>query len=169
MAVVSSIASSKTSKIFHLIWLDASVNDFDHNYQVQQHLRTLINRLRTFESVDVYEQYIQSLSKEDRIFLITNGQLGRQIVSHINQLQQISSIYVYCMNKNFNDEWAKQYSNIKCVTVELNERFNQIQWNLKQEKHKKVNESISINIYDSNEEKSFTVQESLVNLYVQNY
>ncbi|CAF0977971.1 unnamed protein product [Rotaria sp. Silwood1] len=111
MAVVSSIASSKTSKIFHLIWLDASVNDFDHNYQVQQHLRTLINRLRTFESVDVYEQYIQSLSKEDRIFLITNGQLGRQIVSHINQLQQISSIYVYCMNKNFNDEWAKQYSN----------------------------------------------------------
>jgi hypothetical protein len=95
-----------------LIWLDTSVNESQENIQAQKELRTLINHLITFENDQQCLQHIESVSKDDRIILIVSGRLGQIIVPKIVKYRQIVSIYVYCMNKEVNEKWAKQFKKV---------------------------------------------------------
>ena len=85
------------------------MNSSEENIQAQQHLRTLINQLTTFDNDVVCEKYIHSLEKDDRIILIVSGQLGQELVPRIHHLPQISLIYVYCIDKKHNEQWAKRF------------------------------------------------------------
>ncbi len=95
-----------------LIWLDASVNESQENIEAQKQLRTSINHLITFEDDQRCLQYIQSVSKDDRIILIVSGRLGQIIVPKIVKYRHIASIYVYCMNKKANEQWAKNFNKV---------------------------------------------------------
>ncbi|CAF1539434.1 unnamed protein product, partial [Rotaria sordida] len=99
-------------EIFSLIWLDASVNTSKENIKAQSDLRAIINYLKTFDNVVKCEKYIRKCDESDRIMLIVSGGLGREIVPRIYKFRQVSSIYVYCMNKKKNKEWAGQYPKI---------------------------------------------------------
>ena len=85
------------------------MNNSQENIQAQQQLRTSINHLLTFEDDQQCLQYIQSLPKDDRIVLIVSGRLGQIIVPQIVHLRQIISIYVYCMDKKANEQWAQHF------------------------------------------------------------
>jgi hypothetical protein len=95
-----------------LIWLDASVNESQENIQAQKQLRSSINHLMTFEDDQQCLKYIQSVPKDDRIILIVSGRLGQIIVPKIVKYRQISSIYVYCMDKIANEKWANQFKKV---------------------------------------------------------
>ncbi|CAF4419787.1 unnamed protein product, partial [Adineta steineri] len=56
---------------YSLIWLDASVNSKD-NIETQAMLRSFINCLQIFENLDQCEQYIQSVSSDDRIVFVVS-------------------------------------------------------------------------------------------------
>ncbi len=112
MASTSSIQQKQNLETYFLIWLDAAVNSSKENVEAQQQLRTSINHLTTFDDGNECEEYIRSVPKEDRIVLIVSGQLGQKIVPHIHQLRQISSIYVYCMDKKKNKQWAQDFSKV---------------------------------------------------------
>ena len=92
-----------------LIWLDASANDSTENVEAQKQIRTSINHLLTFEDDQQCLKYIKKTSKDDRIVLIVSGRLGQIIVPKIVQYRQITSIYIYCMNKQLNQQWAQNY------------------------------------------------------------
>jgi hypothetical protein len=96
-----------------LIWLDSLVNTSEENLDGQKLIRSSIDHLKTFENVNKCEEYIRSISQDERIILIVSGRLGRQITPRIHQLRQVSSIYVYCLDKSANEEWAKQYKKVK--------------------------------------------------------
>jgi hypothetical protein len=96
----------------YLIWLDAFANQTKENLEIQQQFRSIIHHLEIFESVHDCEQYIQQTPKNDRFFLIVSGRLGQEIVPRIHHYRQILSIYVYCMNKKLNEEWAKHFSKV---------------------------------------------------------
>ena len=100
-----------------LIWLDASVNNSQENLQAQKQLRSLINHLVTFENDQQCFQYIQSIPNDDRVVLIVSGRLGQIIVPHVFQFRQVTSIYVYCLNKKENEKWAQHY--IKVISNQL--------------------------------------------------
>ena len=69
--------------------------------------------MRTFDNIPQCQQIIETITEDENQFiLIVSGQLGRQIVPNIHKLQQISSIFVYCGNKQLNEEWARQYSKV---------------------------------------------------------
>ncbi|CAF4449693.1 unnamed protein product, partial [Adineta steineri] len=108
------------------VWLDASVNTGQENINVQQQLRTLIHQLKTFDNTRDCLEYIRHISKTDRIILIVSGRLGQEIVPRIHRLRQVSIIYVYCMDKEKNSKWARKYSKIKNVIVNLDELVVQI-------------------------------------------
>ena len=72
-------------------------------------LRGLINHLKTFDDQNECLQRILSLSLEDR---------------------QVSSIYVYCMNKKANEQWAKDFIKIKNVIVQLKDLIHIIKQNI---------------------------------------
>jgi len=97
---------------YSLIWLDASVNKSRDNIEAQKQLRISINHLLTFEDDQECLQYIDSIPKNDRIILIVSGRLGQIIVPKIVKYRQIASVYVYCMNKKANEEWAKQFNKV---------------------------------------------------------
>jgi plasmid stabilization system protein ParE len=109
----SSQSKDDNLETFSLIWLDAKVNKTRDNRRAQQKLRHIINHIKIFKDQQQCEQYILLLSPQDRVVLIVSGQCGRQLVPQIHQLRQISSIYVYCMDKEGNEQWAKDYTKVE--------------------------------------------------------
>ncbi|CAF4124585.1 unnamed protein product [Adineta steineri] len=137
----------KYLEIFSLIWLDANVYVKDtRNSEVK--LRSIINHIKKFKDIKQCQQYIEQTSQKDRLILIVSGRLGQKIVPHIHQLQQVISIYVYCMNRKSNEQWAHKFAKIKSVVVNLGELVTQITTNHKIQK--KVEEPLSINIFTTN-------------------
>jgi len=100
------------SEKFSLYWLDAEVNGSDDNKKAQEQLRSINNHLKTFDDLFKCQETIQSLHEQDRVILIVSGRLGRQILPQIHQFPQLSSIYVYCMDKQSNEEWARQFPKV---------------------------------------------------------
>jgi hypothetical protein len=98
-------------EIFCIIWLDDNTQTSD-NRDTEQHLRSIINRLKRFKDVEQCENYINQRSLEDRLILIVSGRLGRKIVPTIHTVRQVISIYVYCMDEAGNKEWSKKYTKV---------------------------------------------------------
>lgn len=109
MAAVLSENTQKNLETYFLLWLDETVNNSEENVQAQRQLRSSINQLTSFDNDNACEMYVHSVAKEDRIVLIVSGRLGREFVPRIHHLPQISLIYVYCMEKTCNEQWAKPF------------------------------------------------------------
>ncbi|CAF4070766.1 unnamed protein product, partial [Rotaria sp. Silwood1] len=78
MASTSTI-SNTNAKILIAVWLDANVNINEDNRNAQIQLRSFINRLKTFESINECEKYIRSASPQEQHLLIVSGRLGREL------------------------------------------------------------------------------------------
>ncbi|CAF3611522.1 unnamed protein product [Rotaria sp. Silwood1] len=137
-------------EIFSLIWLDSNVNGSDIR-NTEQQLRTIINYVKKFQDVEQCERYIVEQSENDRLVVIVSGRLGRIIVPSIHALRQVVSIYVYCMDKKGNKEWADKFSKVKAVASELTELVTQIKEDHKVQKQ--AEEPFSINIFNKNRGK----------------
>jgi hypothetical protein len=116
-ALLKTKQQNENLETYCLIWLDASVNDSQENIQAQKQLRTSINHLITFEDEQLCFEYILSVPKDDRIIFIVSGRLGQILVPKIVQFRQIASIYVYCMNKEANEQWAKHFHKVEILFV----------------------------------------------------
>jgi hypothetical protein len=97
---------------FALLWLDAAVNTSEENREAQQRLRSTINHVTTFEDPNLCQQHIRSVYLQDRLVLIVSGRLGQEVVPRIHQVRQLSAIYVYCMDKQRNEKWAKNFTKV---------------------------------------------------------
>jgi len=106
-----SLQEDKNFETYLLVWLDASINS-EENLAAQEKLRLSINYLQSFDQLCECEIYIQSVPSEDRIVLIVSGDFGRQLIPKIHDLQQVFSIYIYCGNKEFHQQWSEQYDKV---------------------------------------------------------
>jgi hypothetical protein len=97
---------------FALLWLDAQVDINEENRKAQKQLRNIINYLKTFDDENDCQQYILSVSPQDRVVFIVSGRLGQIIVPQVHHLRQIISIYVYCRNKQANELWSKNFTKV---------------------------------------------------------
>ncbi|CAF1113659.1 unnamed protein product [Adineta steineri] len=137
----------KSLEIFSLIWLDANV-DVKGTRETEVKLRSIINHIKKFQDVKQCQHYIEQTSQKDRLVIIVSGRLGQEIVPYIHQLRQVISIYVYCMDKKNNEQWALKFTKVKSVVVDLDELVCQITADHKIQK--KVEEPLSINIFTTN-------------------
>ncbi|CAF1197861.1 unnamed protein product [Rotaria sordida] len=92
-------------EIFCLVWLDAGSSIKD-GHDTEQQLRSIINHLKKFQDVKQCQKYIEERSQKERVVMVVSGQLGREIVPSIHNLRQVISIYVYCLDKKRNEQWA---------------------------------------------------------------
>ena len=97
-------------EMFCLIWLDANPSE---GRDTEQKLRALINHLKKFQDVKRCQEYIEQRTQHDRLVLIVSGQLGREIVPNIHKLRQVISIFVYCMNRQANEQWSSKFAKVK--------------------------------------------------------
>ena len=143
--------SNDNLETFSIFWLDEQVNKTEENRNTQLILREIINHLKTFDDQDECHQRILSLSTQDRLVLIVSGRCSRQLVPQIHHLRQVSSIYVYCMDKKPNELWAKDFIKIKSVIVQLKDLLYVIKQD--QKSRVKIEEPLSINIFNVNNKK----------------
>ncbi|CAF1053394.1 unnamed protein product [Adineta ricciae] len=132
-------------ELLTLIWLDYLADATQENREVQARLRTKINYLRTFDNCQDCEHYIRNVidDKQEKIVLIVSGRLGPDMTQRVHDLKQVVSIYVYCLNKEANEQWAKKYKKIRSVIVRLADLLYEIDRDQKSEEQK-LNESIEI-------------------------
>ena len=64
---------------------------------------------------DRCKTFIHDECANRRVFLITSGSLGRNIVPTIHNLPQLYCVYVYCADVPFNQEWACKFSKVRVV------------------------------------------------------
>jgi hypothetical protein len=98
-------------EMFSLIWLDANVH-VGRNQDMEQRMRLIINHVKKFQDGDECKQYIEQRSKHDRLVLIVNRELARQVVPSIHQLRQVSAIYVSSTDKQSDEEWAHEFAKV---------------------------------------------------------
>ena len=135
---------------YSLLWLDSSPSSSQESIAAEQHLRTVINYLKIFKQSHECEEYIHSLAKTDRVILIVSGRLGQEIVPRIHECRQVTSIYVYCMNKKKNEQWVKPFKKVKRIITHLNKLVNIIRDDQIERQRNKINETILINPIYSN-------------------
>lgn len=106
------VLTGKNSSVPFLVWCDQSVNDSSENKEAQQKLFDIFdNKFKPFLSEDQCRKFINE--SEDYCFvIIVSGQMGRDLVPKIHTSDRIKSIYVYCMNKEANEKWSKNYGKV---------------------------------------------------------
>ncbi|CAF1111946.1 unnamed protein product [Adineta ricciae] len=110
---------------FACLWLDQNINLTKDNRDTQQALRQIINHLRLFDNTDECEQYMKEIVHE-KVILIVSGSLGRQIVPRLHDLPQFAACYVFCQDKEANEQWANKYHKVNGVFVERAKLIAQI-------------------------------------------
>ncbi|CAF2854964.1 unnamed protein product [Rotaria sp. Silwood2] len=108
---------------YSIFWLDALVHN-EENKGAQKQLRSIINQLRTFVDPEEFMDRVRYIRQGDLTILIVSGKLGRTIVPEMQKLQQISSIYVYCFDKEANEQSSRPYSKVR--TYSYLKRFHWI-------------------------------------------
>ncbi|CAF1410716.1 unnamed protein product [Adineta ricciae] len=132
-------------ELFSLVWLDSNPHE---TRQTEQKLRSIINRLKRFRQVDQCRQYIEEMNSKERVVLIVNGRLGKELVPSVHRHRQIISIYVFCMDKESNRQWAAKFSKVKNVSTNIDQLIGEIKRNHKIEK--KVEEHLEMNFFSTN-------------------
>jgi tetratricopeptide (TPR) repeat protein len=108
-----------------VVWCDQSIgsntNSNDDTNTLLQ-LARIVNKKRqlihTFTEIDPCREFIKHVNN---ICLIISGSFGKKLVPLVHDLIQIHSIYVFCMDKQKHDEWARQYPKICGVFTNINE------------------------------------------------
>ncbi|CAF5088812.1 unnamed protein product, partial [Rotaria sp. Silwood1] len=77
--------------------------------------------------------------------MVVSGRLGQAIVPSIHKIRQIISIYVYCIDKERNKQWAVNFPKVKAAVVQLDELVSRIKDDYKIQKI--VEEPLSINTF----------------------
>ena len=103
-----------------LIWLDANINDnnADNRNTITQ-LRQVINTIETFEDSENCIQFLEEIPDE-KVCMIISGSLGRDIVPRIHHMSQVDSVFIFCSNKQYHEQWAKDWSKIKGIFSDIN-------------------------------------------------
>lgn len=112
--MASSFERERNLEIFSLLWVDSS-NDSKENHRVEKKFRSIINHFIRFETVQSCRDYLSKTSSNDRLILITSGRFGSELVPLIDKSRQILSIYIYCFDKQTNEQWSRQYSKVKTL------------------------------------------------------
>ena len=92
---------------FYLVWLDGNINENDDDCRNSiDRLKQVVNTVNTFVDVDECIDFISEIP-EETAFMITSGVLTQTAVSVIDNMTQISGIYIFGGHEASYEEWPK--------------------------------------------------------------
>ncbi|CAF4460054.1 unnamed protein product, partial [Rotaria socialis] len=138
-------SSNDSLETYSIFWLDASVNN-EENITAQKKLRSIVNQLRTFVDPKEFLDRVHFIQQGDLTILIVSGQMGRIVVPEMQKLAQVSSIYVYCFDKEANLQWSQPYKKVKTVCTKLDELIDIIR--VDQKNRGRNEEALAMDILD---------------------
>ncbi|CAF1089302.1 unnamed protein product [Adineta ricciae] len=116
-----------------MIWLD---NHIDHNNADCQltiaQLEHITDNVTTFTDNDECVEYILNCN-DHQVYLIVSGALGQYLVRCIHDIPLLHSIFIFCQNKSYHEQWAKHWNKIKDVFTDITSLCQAIQNTLPQD------------------------------------
>jgi tetratricopeptide (TPR) repeat protein len=123
---IPKVKEQKSMEDLILIWLDPNINQIKENDSKRKmNLREIINCLEMFNDIDQCLRYIKNI-KQEKIFLILSGLLGKTIINELNDCSQILSIYIYGSDERQYKIWSKTYSKMLGIYPNEYELITQI-------------------------------------------
>ena len=102
-----------------LIWLDSNIDDNSTDCQnTISQLRRTVNTINTFTDGEQCIYFLQNMDNEN-VCMIISGALGQDIVPRVHTMSQVDSIFIFCGNKKYHEQWAKDWPKIKGVFTEI--------------------------------------------------
>ncbi len=88
---------------FHLVWLNGNIDEVNNNdcRNSITKLRQIVNTVNTF--IDFITDH-----KEEKALMVIFGEISQTILPIVQDIVQISSIYIFCKNKVQYEKWAQQ-------------------------------------------------------------
>jgi tetratricopeptide (TPR) repeat protein len=102
-----------------LIWLDKNTNEnsaYIRNIVTQ--LRRVVNTINTFVDIEECIPFLESMDNE-KVCMVISGSLGEHFVPRVHAMPQVDSIFIFCSNKIYHEQWAKEWPKIKGVFTDI--------------------------------------------------
>jgi Tfp pilus assembly protein PilF len=104
---------------FLLIWLDANFDESKEDFKKSiENLRRIVTSITTFTDTQECIDFLSAI-KEQKVFMIISGSLGRTILPEIQDWPQLESVYVFCGDQSFHEQWARKISKVKGVHTKI--------------------------------------------------
>jgi tetratricopeptide (TPR) repeat protein len=81
-------------------------------------LRQVVNTVNTFVDVDECIDFIDGI-REEKTFVISSGALGQTTVPIVHDKPQVNIIYIFCGNKAYHENWAKEWPKVAGVYTDI--------------------------------------------------
>ncbi|CAM4850262.1 unnamed protein product [Rotaria magnacalcarata] len=143
--LMTQTSGNDSLETYSIFWLDASAHN-EENIKAQKKLRSIVNQLRTFVDPEEFLDGVRLIQQGDLTILIVSGQMGRIVVPEMQKLAQVSSIYVYCFDKEANLQWSQPYKKVKAVCTKLDELIDIIR--VDQKNRGRNEEALAMDILD---------------------
>ncbi|CAF1117874.1 unnamed protein product [Adineta steineri] len=102
-----------------LIWLDNNIDENNDDCQnTITQLRQAVNDINTFSDVDQCFEFIETIV-DKKACIIISGSLGQHFVRFVHNMSQVDSIFLLCENQKYHEQWAKNWSKIKGIFVDI--------------------------------------------------
>ncbi|CAF0903839.1 unnamed protein product [Adineta steineri] len=102
-----------------LIWLDSNIDESNNDCQnTITKLRRAVNDINTYTNGDQCLEFIQTIV-DKKVCMIISGSLGQHIVPRVHNMSQVDSIFIFCGNKKYHEQWAKDWPKIKGVFTDI--------------------------------------------------
>ena len=102
-----------------LIWVDSNMDENSEDCQnTITRLRQVMNTINTFTDGQECIEFLQEI-KDDKVCMIISGSLGKDIVPRVHGMFQVDSIFIFCGNKQYHEQWTKNWPKIKGVYTDI--------------------------------------------------
>lgn len=111
----------KMSRNLLVIWLDSNIdeeNNADCRDTISQ-LQCITHPINTFIDADQCIKFLQTVDNNNKAHMIISGSLGQYVVPYVHDMSPVDSIFIFCNNQKYHEQWAKDWSKIKGVYTEI--------------------------------------------------
>jgi len=98
-------------KDYVIVWHDPNVKS-PENEKYRAQLEKFCE-VKAFTEWEKAVDYVLTANASYQV--ITSGTNGELLVKEIHANPNVSSIYIFCGNRDYHSIWARHYSNVRCV------------------------------------------------------
>ncbi|CAF5117304.1 unnamed protein product, partial [Rotaria sp. Silwood1] len=118
-AVMLSRPMRRVLQNFRLLWLDANLDESKDDFKKSfRRLRRVVASIETFTDAQECIDFLSAITNE-KVFMIVSGSCGQKIVTDIEFMPQLESVYVFCRNQSHHEQWANKVPKIKGVYTKI--------------------------------------------------
>jgi tetratricopeptide (TPR) repeat protein len=102
-----------------VIWIDSKIDEKndDYCYTLEQ-LHCVVNQVTICREAAQCIKYLNDMDG-GQAFVISSGALGQDLVPKIHGIACVNSIYIFCGNKDWHEQWAKKWAKIEGVFTSI--------------------------------------------------